>query len=395
MSRPDRLRWIFLVLLLAYPCASRAGVLRVPAEHATIGEAAESAAAGDTLLVAEGVYRETLFLSKSLVLLGGWDPSFRERDPRARETVIDGEGADRSVVTAYGDGGEEVLLDGFTIRNGWVFEGNGGGVFVYGGVHAVIRDCVIRENYARYHGGGACFFAGASGRVEGNLFVGNSAVFHGGGLCLLDRARVEIVENRFVGNRVVFDSGGGVAALKQCVAAVLGNRFEGNFAMKRGGAVSFLQEVDGRIERNLGFDNRCGDQGASLYSWKSSVRIEENTLVRNHGFMGGIRVEDTGSVSVRRNLVVRSTGPWLMHEGKAALEAEGNVVWASAPAEGPEGAGPLGGVRVLDPGFCDEAGDHRLRPRSPLLGELRAGCYRATCSEEPGPGEPPLRRGEP
>ncbi|MFH1681754.1 MAG: hypothetical protein ABIH26_14065, partial [Candidatus Eisenbacteria bacterium] len=179
MARSERpLRFLF-VLLLAFPALAGAGVLHVPDDHPAIGEAAAASGAGDTLLVAAGEYRETLYLTGSLVLLGGWDPAFREKDPRRYETVIDGEGADRSVITFYGDGGEEYVLDGFTIRNGWVIEGNGGAVFVNGGVHAVIRGNVIRNNYARYHGGGVCFFRGSSGRVEENLFEGNSVVFHG------------------------------------------------------------------------------------------------------------------------------------------------------------------------------------------------------------------------
>lgn len=384
---------LVLLALLALPREAAASVLRVPLDHATVESAIAASRSGDTIRVAEGVYPSAVYVRHSLLLEGGWDGGFSARDPRKHESILDGTGSGRPVVTVQGEGGVDVAIDGFTIRNGWLIEGNGGGVLVMGGAFALLRDNVIRDNYARYHGGGVCFFSGSSGRLEANFFENNSTVFHGAAVCLLDRVRAEAVGNRFVGNRVLFDSGAGIAALKQCVLTVIGNRFEGNVAMKRGGAVSMLDDVEGTVARNLVALNDCGSMGGAIYAWKSIARIEENTLVRNFGpVTGGIRVDDRGSARVRRNLAVRNRGPWLLGEGKALLEVEGNVLSSCPPPEGPPGDPAVRGARFADPLFCDEASDQRLRPESPLLGSARIGCYAVRCGEEPGRGEPPLPR---
>lgn len=388
-----RLRLFLSFLPLLSAGLSAASPVRVPVDHRTVASAVEAAGSGDTILVAEGLYRETVMIRKSLTLLGGWDPSFRERDPERFGTILDGTGVPRSVVAIFGRQGEEVLVDGFTIRNGWV-DGNGGGLLVNGQAYVVLRNNRFENNYARYHGGGVCYFRGASGRVEGNLFDGNSTVFHGAGLCLLNETRVTVTGNLFLRGRVVSDSGGGLAALKNCVIEVRNNRFEENFAIKRGGAVSFLQGIDGTVTNNLMVRNECGFMGGAIYSWQATLRASRNTMVRNFGpANGGIRIDHRGSARLEGNLVVRANGPWLIHEGPAALATAGNVVHAAGRAEGPDAAGGDRTTRFVDPLLCDEGlGDYRLRPGSPCLGDAPAGCYSVRCGETPPPGEPPLRR---
>ncbi len=392
-----KMRTLFstLALLLFFYDVLSASSIRVPVDEPTVTGAVGRAAPGDTVLVAAGLYRENLRLDKPVVLLGGWDRSFRSRDPRREETILDGEGVNRQVILIQMRSGEEsvgvVAVDGFTIRNGWV-DGNGGGLCAEGTVYVVLRNNVFRNNYARYHGGAVCYFKGASGLVEGNLFDGNAVVFHGGGLCLLDNARVDVSSNHFVRNRVVADSGGGVAALKGGRIVVRGNRFEENFAIKRGGAISFLQGVEAEVEENLIVRNECGTMGGAIYSWKSFPRIRKNTLVRNYSpETGGIRIDQRGTALIESNLVLTCNGSWLFHEGMSEIESTGNMICRSLPAAGPEGAAPTGGVRTVDPLVCDETSDYRLRPGSPCLEDgTKTGCYSVRCGETPLPGEPPL-----
>lgn len=387
MKTDTQLLFAILLLFILFT-HSHASVYRVPVDCSTVGEAVGAAAAGDTVVVAEGLYPENVMIKKGLILQGGWSSDFTVRDPERHASILDGLGREKSVIEFQGREGDSFLIEGFTVQNGWV-DGNGGGLLIRGKATAVIRNNRFLNNYARYHGGGLCAFRASDCLVEGNYFEGNSAVFHGGGLCFLDGVRGEVAGNVFVRNLVVADSGGGVACLKRCAVTIRGNRFEKNKTIKRGAGLSFLQEIEGRVTDNLFVENDCGYIGGSVYSWKSSPVIERNTIVRNYSpVTGGIRIDNRGETFVGANLVVRCNGPWLFRDGESVIRSERNLVYATAPAEGiAESVGALGGNPLL----CDEAGDYRLQQNSPCLGEEQVGCYSVTCGEEPPPGEPPLR----
>jgi predicted outer membrane repeat protein len=387
---------IGLLLSLLIPFVSpSAAVIRVPSRSPTIQRALESASPGDTIRVAPGIYREAPRVEKPIVLLGGCVGGEDAAGGAARETAIDGAGLGRSVLTIVGEEGEAVLVRGFTIRNGSVPGGSGGGIVVLGNVRAAIEECVIRDNDAGYHGGGVCFLMGATGRLERNRILENVAGFHGGGVCLLGRARVEVLGNVLAGNKVLHDSGGGIAALQECVLTAIGNRLEENSAGKKGGAISAAEDCDVALSRNLLAGNACGTAGGAVYASRSALRMEENTLVRNYGpLTGGIVLAQGRDAAIRRNIVARCGGAWLLSAEGPAPALEGNVVYACASAEGIL-RGAVRGALFADPLFCDEATDQRLRPASPCWGPPRAGCFRARCGEARAEGDPPLGRALP
>ncbi len=377
-----------LVLGLSAVGDASGAVVRVPRDVSSVQGAIDLAASGDTILVAEGLYREGVASSKGVVLLGGWSADYSRRDPALFPVIVDADGKESAVFRFFGSSGGHVVVDGFVIRNGWFDGGNGGGILINGDWSAEIRNNSIVHNYARYHGGGLCFLRGARGVVENNVFERNSVIFHGGGMALLEDASAEIRGNIFDGNRVLFDSGGGVAVLKRCRVTIGANRFVRNDARMRGGAVSFLQEVEGSVEGNVMVENRCGYKGGAVSSWKSSLECTRNTLVRNYSpVSGGIRADGGGEATISGNVFVRSPGPWLLREGGVELTVAENIVWIADP---PSGAVEPGGTRRVDPMLCDDLSDQRPRRDSPCLEQPLAGCYETVCGEPPRPGEPPL-----
>ncbi len=103
-----------LVLILCFfvPLAVSARVIRVPEDHASIGEALFSALPADTILVAPGTYVENIIWpdTPGLKLLSEAGPELTILDGNAEETVI---GIYTGVDTT-------TIIRGFTIRNGYV-----------------------------------------------------------------------------------------------------------------------------------------------------------------------------------------------------------------------------------------------------------------------------------
>src|ERR1700744_3425746 len=80
--------------------------------QSTISAAVAAAASGDTILVAPGVYKEDVLITKSISLLGRGDKS----------TIIDAKGQSNGIfingtATSPVPGVSDVTISGFTIKN--------------------------------------------------------------------------------------------------------------------------------------------------------------------------------------------------------------------------------------------------------------------------------------
>lgn len=157
----------------------------VPAQYATIQAAVQAAVDGDTVLVAPGVYSETLihFSGKKIALVSSGGPAV---------TTIDAHFANRAI---WFDGGEDAStrLEGFTIERGQApfgggTAGDGGGAILMLNASPWIRNCVFRNcradagtdgggGQAGHRGGhgGALYLVSSSPRIERCRFESNVA----------------------------------------------------------------------------------------------------------------------------------------------------------------------------------------------------------------------------
>lgn len=110
-----RLAWTVVLSLAVWAISATqsvtaAGLINVPADHATIQAAIDAAAAGDTIRVRAGTYIEQLVIDKDLTIMGaGMDRTI----VRAPGTLVPGGDGANSIVEIFG--GASVAIVGVTV----------------------------------------------------------------------------------------------------------------------------------------------------------------------------------------------------------------------------------------------------------------------------------------
>jgi hypothetical protein len=188
----------------AAAASARSETLHVPGDYATIQAAVDVAQAGDTVLVADGIWTGT---------------GNRDIDPYGASIVIRSEnGPEHCVIDCQGsysdphrafviESGESraTVIDGFTIRRGSTLPGavsdpfNGGGIRILQS-SPTIRSCIFEDNVSGCWGGGLFAGNGGSPLVTGCLFRGNYSADDGGGAFNWNGAYLEITDSVFVDN---------------------------------------------------------------------------------------------------------------------------------------------------------------------------------------------------
>ena len=225
MTLPCRSLALVLLLGAAGPLAADGAVLHVPADHPTIQAAIDAAAPGDTVLVADGVWRgpgnrDLRFGGKAITVRSAGGPEACIIDCEAtpavpfRGFVFDGAEARDSV------------LQGFTITRGATLPGaiddlfNGGGILIQSS-SPTIRGCRFVANQAGCWGG--ALYVGDTGQVgarpaspliENCMFASNAADDEGGGFFTWGfglGSKTTIRNSVFIGN-VAGTGGGGVTS---------------------------------------------------------------------------------------------------------------------------------------------------------------------------------------
>lgn len=139
------------ILLLLLPQMARAGstiTVGPDGDYATIQAGVAAAQSGDTILVQSGAFTESIEITESLTLLGGYNQSFTARTPRSTKIL-----GSTSVIWIYGEG-IDATIDGFEITGGSASDGAGIAIRVSDGSRVVVNDNYIHDNRALDRGGG-------------------------------------------------------------------------------------------------------------------------------------------------------------------------------------------------------------------------------------------------
>jgi len=315
--------WGLLFILVSVTNAS-AGMLNVPNDYLSIQEAIDASEAGDTIIVASGLYRLSsgnLYISrKSLTLRSAQG---------AQDTIIEGRGGN-PVITLAED--SRAVIDGFTVTS--------------------------RNNtdIKSVKGGGIYCAPASSPTIINSIITGNNAVFGGGIFCAPWSS--PIIENNVVSRNRAVRFGGGIFSL-MASPKVANNRIVKNEASNAGGGI-FCNRDTPRITNNVLWKNKA-KSGGGISCDRSYCRIINNTISKNAATYGGGIFFEGGSVRIINNIL------W---ENRDDLYAA-SFTSSSRPDHSNIGDGDFRGVTgniSADPLFADsENGDYRLKPDSPCL----------------------------
>jgi len=188
-----------LVLFVLFGSLSRATVRHVPGEYPSIQQGISACDHGDTLIVAPGIYYETINFSGKNIVVRSTDPN----DPKVVGYTIINADEDGTVVTFENGETNDAVLTGFTITGGvgtLVFDWDtqkefcGGGIYCAWNASPTITRNVITSNHLPYsvvedpsmwsytfsYGGGiGC--QGGRPVITHNIIYNNSA-YRGGGI---------------------------------------------------------------------------------------------------------------------------------------------------------------------------------------------------------------------
>lgn len=191
---------------------------------ATIQRAVDQAVAGDTILVAAGLYTDfservigldpftqNVFIDKSVAIRGGYtvneDPPFTTMAPITNAVTLSGESARRVL---YISDGITVTLSGLFIRDGYIDEADGTGAGIYNlGANLTITATWVLSNSARF--GSGLYHAGGDLSVHSSVFAHGVTVNaagapgNGAGIYVITGS-VLLENNTFAGNIVVDSS---------------------------------------------------------------------------------------------------------------------------------------------------------------------------------------------
>jgi len=145
-----------------------------PADFNNIQAAIDDANHGDTVVVGDGIYtgegnRDIDFLGKAIVVKS-------ENGPE--NCIIDCNGSETEPHCGFdfqnGDEEPNSVVDGFTIRNGYLRTGGA----IYGRcTRATVTNCIITGNVAEVRGAGIAYF---DGTISNCVIQGNSSIFGAG-----------------------------------------------------------------------------------------------------------------------------------------------------------------------------------------------------------------------
>ncbi|MCF7810989.1 choice-of-anchor D domain-containing protein, partial [bacterium] len=171
-------------------------VINVPDDFDTIQEAVDAAADGDTVLVEDGTYNEMVNFNGKNIVVGSLYLTTGEIE-HIENTIIDGDGINRSVVLIRNGETNEAVLCGFTITGA---ETDFGGGIYLNGSQPVLDHLLITGNHCTGRGAGIYATNNAQPTISHVTIIGNDADGNQGSLGTGGGAACTVTNSIFYGN---------------------------------------------------------------------------------------------------------------------------------------------------------------------------------------------------
>ncbi len=367
-----------LVLIVLAGSPLIAAVLNVPGEYPSIQEAIDASSDGDRVVVAPGLYYETINFNGKNIVVTSTDPN----DARVvGYTILNADGAG-SVVTFENNEGAEAVLTGFTITGGTatLVDDYGSSKYYYGAgiycawasptiTHNVITNNVgpFREEEVRVDVGGGYYmtyeyertfgggiYYGGQGTVSHNVIYNNSGYIGGGIYC---NGYGTITNNLIYNNSAV--SGGGVYTY--------GGRLQNNTIVGNDTSLDPENGRGGNVYASFGYDYtrltvanniicNAGSGGGLFYSGAGGDAIRFNNVWDN-------QPDDYVGQDPRTNeYIYGGTADWTGRHGNISENPVFTSSWSQRYRLDPESPCVSAGDPnfVPEPGQTDIDGDPRL-----------------------------------
>ena len=325
-----------VIVICMMLCASIAygTIIRVPDDQPTIQAGIDAAVDGDTVLVADGTYigdgnRDLDFGGRAITVTS-------ENGPE--NCIIDCEGTwvepHRGFYFHSGET-ETSVVDGFTIKNGYVDfgggiscfsssptitnctitgntadgDGSGGGISCSSS-SATITNCTITGNTADWSGSGiSC--SSSSATITNCTITGNTGAFRGGGIsCYYSSPTMSptITNCTITGNTA--DWFGGIYCYSSS-PTIQNCTISGNTAARGGGSGGGINcESSSATITNCTITGNTGDRGG-IYCYSSSPTITNCTITGNTANWGGGGIYcDSSSPTLTNCTITGNTANW-------------------------------------------------------------------------------------
>ena len=170
--------------------------INVPTDYSTIQAGINAASSGDTVSVAAGTYVENIIWpnTANIKLISNSGPE---------STIIDGDSSGSVVLL---ENGETPEINGFTIRNGFAYEGGG---INSASVVPKLKNLIIANNQSQSHAGGILLSLGEA-ELTNLIIKNNTAGGNGGGIYLSGSTNTSQLSNVLVDNNTANGWGGGI-----------------------------------------------------------------------------------------------------------------------------------------------------------------------------------------
>ncbi|MFN5497819.1 MAG: right-handed parallel beta-helix repeat-containing protein [bacterium] len=267
--------------------------------------------------VAKGTYfpGTTRFtLKNNLALYGGFagtETQLSQRNIALNETILTGQGT--NAIINGGTTNETAIVDGFTIRDGFTTQENGGAVI---NGSSTFRNCRFIDNFTA-NSGGAWYGDTGTPRFIACEFIGNE--------CGAGGAAIETVDGSFV---------------------VVGCRFSGNTA-----AFAVIYSAEGSV--TVVDSLIAGNDAAGILAIQGPIVVRNSTIAANDSpIIGAVGLRTNGTSTIENSIIRQNS-----------IVGNFNASYSCLPASAPGAGNTSADPRFVNP----QAGNWRVASNSPTI----------------------------